>query len=251
MNLVADWRRVLVRSLSFWMQVLGALVLIVPELRFYWTGRDYDPQLAWWAGLLLIVAGLAGRLVRQNRPWWQEWLRIAGVAVVVIVLAFLLTAQARATPATETETLRIAVPFIAREEGERLSAYIPVPGDVATICHGSTRGVQLGMMRTHAECLDLLRREVAEYRRGLHAYFKPVTINRRLPSTRDAAYTSTAFNCGVRAIGNSTATNRLNAGNIVGGCEALTWWNKAGGRVLRGLFDRRKRERALCLVGAH
>jgi GH24 family phage-related lysozyme (muramidase) len=77
----------------------------------------------------------------------------------------------------------------------------------------------------------------------------PTTIDRRLPATRDAAYTSTAFNCGVAAIGKSTATRRLNAGNIAGGCEALTWWNKAGGRVIRGLLERRKREQALCMQG--
>jgi lysozyme len=77
--------------------------------------------------------------------------------------------------------------------------------------------------------------------------FSPVTIAARLPATRDAAYTSTAFNCGVGGIGKSTATRRLNAGDIAGGCQALTWFDKAGGRVLRGLFERRKREKALCL----
>jgi hypothetical protein len=53
--------------------------------------------------------------------------------------------------------------------------------------------------------------EVAEHRAGLHRFFSPVTIAARLPATRDAAYTSTAFNCGIGAIGKSTATKRLNA----------------------------------------
>ena len=247
-RIVSDWQRVLLLSLSFWMQVAGLLVLILPELRYHWTGQDYDPALAWWLGTLFLVAGLAGRLYRQRLSWWREWLRVAGVAAIVIALAFLFASQVRAAPAAEADTLRIAVPFIAKEEGKRNKAYRDVVG-VWTICYGSTRGVRAGMVLSDRQCIELLRAEVAEYRIGLHRYFTPATINSRLPPARDAAYTSTAFNCGIGAIGKSTATRRLNAGDIAGGCEALTWWNKAGGRVLRGLFERRKRERALCLEG--
>jgi GH24 family phage-related lysozyme (muramidase) len=250
-RLVSDWRRVLLLSLSFWMQVAGLLVLILPELRFGWTGHDYNPVLAWWMGALFLVAGLAGRLYQQGSRKWVEWLRVAGVAVVVIALALLFAGQVRAAPAmqaTEAQTLDIAVPFIAREEGKRNVAYRDIVG-VWTICYGSTRGVHAGMVATDQQCLALLRAEVAEFRDGLHRYFTSVTISARLPPTRDAAYTSAAFNCGIAGIGRSTATRRLNAGDIAGGCEALTWWNKAGGRVIRGLFERRKRERALCMVG--
>lgn len=249
MPIILDWRRVLLSSLSFWMQVAGLLVLILPELWFHWTGRDYDPKLAWWLGALFLVAGLAGRLYKQKLSLWREWLRVAGVAVVVVALAFLFAAEVRAAPASEGQTLNIAVPFIAKEEGKRNTAYRDIVG-IPTICYGSTRGVRLGMVLSDRECGELLRAEVAEYRLGLHRYFTATTIASRLPPARDAAYTSTAFNCGIGAIGKSTATRRLNAGDIAGGCEALTWWNKAGNRVVRGLFDRRKRERALCMIGA-
>lgn len=248
-RLISDWRRVLLLSLSFWMQVAGLLVLILPELRYHWTGQDYDPVLAWWLGALFLVAGLAGRLCQQGSPGWREWLRICAVTAIVIALALLFAGQARAAPASEGETLAIAVPFIAKEEGKRNAAYRDIVG-VWTICYGSTRGVRPGMVYSDQQCLELLRAEVAEYRRGLHRYFTPATINSRLPAPRDAAFTSTAFNCGISAIGKSTATRRLNAGDIPGACEALTWWNKAGGRVIRGLSERRKRERALCMQGA-
>lgn len=253
-KLVDDWRRVLARSLSFWMLIVGILVMALPELRFALTGQDYDPFLAWWAGMLLLVAAACGRLIPQDRPLWQEWLRIAGVGVVVLALAVLLATQVRAEtrsrPATEAETLKIAVPFIAREEGERLVAYRDIVG-LWTICDGETEGVHAGMTMTQAQCRALLKKRAAEYRRGLHGYFTFATIDRRLPPTRDAAYTSTAYNCGVTAIGRSTATRRLNAGNIAGGCQALTWWKRAGGRVIRGLFERRKREQELCMMGVH
>jgi GH24 family phage-related lysozyme (muramidase) len=235
------------------MQVAGILVLVLPELRYRLTGQDYDPYLAWWLGMLFLVAGLAGRLYRQDLSPWREWVRIAVVAAIVVALAFLCAWPSDAmpsgvSPATEAQTLEIAVPFIAREEGKRNRAYQDVVG-VWTICYGSTRGVRANMVLTDQQCLDLLNAEVAEHRTGLHRYFTRLTIESRLPPARDAAYTSTAFNCGVAAIGRSTATRRLNAGNIAGGCGALTWWNKAGGRVLRGLFERRKREQALCMQG--
>jgi GH24 family phage-related lysozyme (muramidase) len=248
MRLVDDWRRVVSRSLSFWLLIFGILVMVLPEVRYGLTGHDYDPFLAWWTGILLLVAAAGGRLIHQGLRWWQEALRIIGFIIVVIALAFLFAAEVRAAPASEADTLEIAVPFIAREEGERLVAYRDALG-IPTIGFGHTDGVRMGMTITHRQALDMLRSDVAEHRAGLHRYFTPATVEVRLPPTRDAAYTSTAFNCGVTAIGKSTATRRLNAGNIAGGCEALTWWNRAGNRVLRGLFERRKREQALCMQG--
>ena len=246
--LVTNWRRVVALSLSFWMQVAGLVVLIWPELKYGWTEQDSDPVFFWWLGVLLLVAGIAGRLYEQGVSKLREWARITGVLVILFLLALLLATTVRAAPPSEAATLEVAVPFIAQEEGERLEAYLDIVG-VPTIGSGSTRGVKLGMKITREESRALLRREVIEYREGLHRYFTAATINSRLTPRRDAAYTSTAFNCGIAAIGKSTATKRLNAGNIAGGCEALTWWNKAGQRVIRGLASRRERERALCMMG--
>ncbi|ESY82051.1 glycosyl hydrolase [Mesorhizobium sp. LNHC221B00] len=254
-RLVTDWRRVVLLSLSFWMQLAGLAVLIAPELRYSLTGQDYDPYLAWWLGVLFLLAGIVGRVWQQGLSPWKEWLRVAAIIAIIIALAVIFAAPSRAATsdsgiATEAQTLEIAVPFIAREEGKRNRAYRDAVG-IWTICYGSIRGVVADMVKTDRECLALLWVEVAEHRAGLHRFFSPVTIAARLPATRDAAYTSTAFNCGIGAIGKSTATRRLNAGDIAGGCQALTWFDKAGGRVLRGLFERRKREKALCLLGAH
>lgn len=253
MRLVPDWRRVALLSLSFWMQVAGLAVMVLPELWYGITGQDYDPNVAWWLGVGLLVAGLGGRLIEQPLSAWKEWLRIAAVALIVFALALLLAwpsaaAPGNTAPATEAETLDIAVPFIAKEEGKRNVAYRDAVG-IPTICYGSTLGVHMGMVRTDQECLDLLWVEVAQHRKGLHRYFVDDAISYRLPPTRDAAYTSTAFNVGVAGIGKSTATRRLNAGDIAGGCQALTWFDRAGKRVLRGLFERRKREKALCMIG--
>lgn len=255
MRLVPDVRRVVLLSLSFWMQVFGLAVLILPEVWYHLTDQDYDPNVAWWLGVGLLLAGIIGRVFQQGLSPWKEWLRIAAVAALVFALALLLAWPSSAsplagTPANEAQTLEIAVPFIAKEEGKRNVAYRDAVG-IWTICYGSTRGVHANMVLTDQQCIDLLRVEVAEHRTGLHRYFTPVTIAVRLPATRDAAYTSLAFNVGPAGAGKSAATRRLNAGDIAGGCQAITWFDHAGHRVLRGLFERRQREKALCLEGAH
>lgn len=147
-----------------------------------------------------------------------------------------------------TAFLSVALPLIAQWEGKRNEAYLDIVG-VPTICYGSTRGVELGDYKSDQECLDLLKDEVLEYREGLHKYFTRETKKERLPPKRDAAFVSLAYNVGISGAGNSTATRRLNKGNIKGACTALTWWNRAGGRVVRGLVNRRTQEYELCMEG--
>lgn len=274
MQLISDWRHVVSRSLSFWTGFAGLLVLVVPELVYAVTGVDTDPVFSWYLGVFLILAGLAGRLVRQDLSGLQEWLRLSAVGVVVVLLALLLAdagpiaplaepepapvkerslvlppeIEVPETKTAETKTLELAVPLIAKWEGKRNRAYQDIVG-VWTICYGHTRTARAGMVKSDQECTELLREEVAEYRHGLHAYFNEDTKTNRLTPERDTAYTSLAFNVGIRGAGRSTATRRLNAGNIAGGCQALVWWNKAGGRVIRGLVNRRADEQALCMVG--
>ena len=255
MKLVPDWRRVVAFGISFWCNIFGMLAMVLPEVRLWITGQDYDPVLAWSIGFGLLFAGTVGRLVRQGDSARWEWVKIVAVTIigtlgVLLIVMFAQPAGAtEPTAPTEAETLDVAVPFIAGWEGERLEAYIPIKGDVPTICFGSTRGITLGMKKTHEECVELLRVEVKEYRRGLHRYFTDLTKTQRLTPHRDAAYTSLAFNAGIRSIGRSTAVKRLNNGDIRGGCTAITWWNEAGGRVIRGLVRRRTAEYDLCMKG--
>lgn len=158
------------------------------------------------------------------------------------------TASPGSGPVSKADFLEVAVPFVARWEGKRNEAYADIVG-VWTICFGHTEGVRPGDRLTDAECADLLRRDLLIYRAELHAYFTVETYNGRLTPERDTAYVSLAYNIGPGRAGTSTATRRLNAGDIRGGCEALTWWNRAGDRVVRGLVRRRTEERALCLQG--
>lgn len=143
----------------------------------------------------------------------------------------------------------IAVDLIGRWEGKRNAAYQDIVG-VWTICYGHTRTAEPGQVKTDAECEALLLYEIKDYQSRLYPAFTPETIANRLPATRAAAYVSLAYNVGVHGASRSTAVRRLNRGDVVGGCSALTWWNRAGKRVVRGLVNRRAEEYKLCMVGA-
>ncbi|MEQ3670204.1 lysozyme [Pseudophaeobacter sp.] len=224
MKLVENAGQIAKRSHSMWAGYLGLLCLLVPEVLFLLFERDTNPRLWWWLGIGLIAYGLFGRLKDQGID--RTKLRSSSIGMFLIV----------------------ALPLIGGWEGKRNHAYLDIVG-VPTICYGHTKGVALGDYMTDAQCAALLRSEVLEYREGLHGYFSTETKAKRLPAARDAAYVSLAYNVGIRGAGRSTATRRLNAGDVAGGCQALTWWNKAGGRVVRGLVRRRADEYQLCMMG--
>lgn len=138
-----------------------------------------------------------------------------------------------------------------------LDAYLDMVG-VATACDGIThyRGkpITKGMHFTEAQCTAMLEDEllahaaaVMQCTPGLWRSGVPAIEHRR-EGPRFAAV-SVAYNVGPANYCGSTAHARFNAGNYAGGCEALTWWNKAGGKVAPGLIARRARERKVCLGG--
>lgn len=226
MKLVPNARRIALRSHSMWANYLGIACLIAPEVIFWLWARDTSPRLWWGAGIGLIVYGIIGRMIDQG---------IGTRLFSVSAAAFLL----------------MALPLVAKWEGMENRAYLDriASPPVWTICHGETRGVGPGDYRSAAECRAMLQAGLLEYRAGLHRYFTAQTIATRLTPGRDAAYVSLAWNVGIAGAGRSTATRRLNAGDIAGGCSALTWWNRAGQRVVRGLVLRRADEYRLCMVG--
>lgn len=125
-------------------------------------------------------------------------------------------------------------------------AYADIVG-VWTICDGDTKNVRPGMVETEAGCTARLERQLV-------AHAKPVLAcvpGLQHPSRQNQliASVSLAYNIGTSGFCRSTVARRFNAGNWRGACDAMLMWNKAGGRVVRGLALRRERERALCLKG--
>jgi len=219
-------------------------VTLLPDAIYYLFEIDTNPAV--WSLLQIGICffGIVGRLVLQ--PEKNRWRRRGIIAILIALIGFV-AAPALAEETRDAEFDDIAFELISRWEGKRNFSYQDIVG-VWTICYGHTRTAAPGQYKSDNNCKALLIEEIDEYRKGLHKHFTPTTLAVRLPPTRDAAYTSLAFNVGIRGAGRSTATRRLNAGKIGPGCTALTWWNKAGGRVVRGLARRRADEQRYCLM---
>lgn len=149
------------------------------------------------------------------------------------------------------ETAVYAVPIVMRWEGLKTEAYLDTIArpPVWTICYGETYNVRPGEVRTRAQCEEGLRRGLKRFWADYRAGVQPEKLRGLLRPQTDAALTSLTWNIGAGAILRSTALRRLNAGDIAGACEAATWFNKAGGRIIRGLQNRRSDEYRLCMEG--
>jgi lysozyme len=138
--------------------------------------------------------------------------------------------------------LAIATPTVERWEGTRLDPYKDMVG-LWTVCTGETR---VTMRRyTPAECAAMLRR-------ALESDFAPAILA-TVPGLKErpyqfAAAISLSYNIGSAAFARSTVARRFNEGDWHGGCEAILMWNRAGGRFVPGLANRRRDERKLCLT---
>lgn len=152
-------------------------------------------------------------------------------------------------PAVELAIDKLIKPW----EGVHLTAYRDIVG-VPTICWGETKGVRLGMRKTLDECNSMVTTRVVQ------DYYLPLVDGiegyAKAPISLQASMVSLAYNVGEAGARRSTAARHLTAGNYKAACEAATAWNRAGGRVVRGLVNRREMgdaqrlgEAELCVSG--
>lgn len=139
--------------------------------------------------------------------------------------------------------IALAIPLVTAYEGRNLVAYLD-PVGIPTICDGITHGVQLGQVKTPAQCDALLE---AELGRAIAAVDRLALYPQ--PDTRRAALGSFVFNVGGAAFASSTLLRKLNAGDVAGACAELSRWVYAKGKRLGGLVRRRAAERQLCEEG--
>jgi lysozyme len=142
----------------------------------------------------------------------------------------------------------ITAPFVSGWESggrQHLVPYRDIVG-VWTQCDGETLGVTAtSPTETPEGCAIKLDKRLAGFARSVAA----CTPSLRGQDARWAAATSLAYNIGTAAYCRSTVDRRFDAGNARGACDAFLMWNRAGGRVVAGLTNRRRAERALCLKG--
>lgn len=139
----------------------------------------------------------------------------------------------------------VATPLVMGWEGLSLKVYRD-PIGILTYCWGETKGAKLGDTYTRKDCSDRLMSRLGEFDAGNAACVKGYE---KLPVKVRASWISLSYNIGVGAFCKSTVARLANAGDLRGACDAMLRFNKAGGRVLKGLVNRRTAERKLCLEG--
>ena len=127
-------------------------------------------------------------------------------------------------------------------EGYTNNAVIPIPGDVPTLGFGTTDGVKMGDRITPPKALARALQDISKFEGAIK-----LCVTVPLHQYEYDAMTQLAYNIGAGAFCRSTVVAKVNAGRYREACDAILLWNKAKGKVIAGLVNRRERERDLCL----
>lgn len=151
---------------------------------------------------------------------------------------------------TTTKVIRIAVAALSlsatglvgiiSHEGYREIAYKDIVG-VPTIGFGTTEGVNLGDKTTPVKAIHRALSDVHKFEGALRKCVKVP-----LSQGEYDAYISLSYNIGASAFCKSTLVKKLNTGDYQGACNEILRWNRAGGKVIRGLTTRRQDEYIRC-----
>ena len=135
------------------------------------------------------------------------------------------------------------IELIKKFEGCRLKAYQDSV-DVWTIGYGHTEGVYEGMEISQHQADIMLGSDLVKYANYINEYVT-VSLN---PNQFDAL-TSWVYNLGPGNLKSSTMLKVLNEGSYDDVPFQIKRWNKAGGKVLKGLVRRREAEAELFATG--
>jgi lysozyme len=143
---------------------------------------------------------------------------------------------------------KATIDLVKKFEGCNLTAYRD-PVGIWTIGYGTTARAGLGiiptggMTITQAEADQLLAD-------GLNKFADQIRpmITAGINDNQFGACVSLAYNIGAHAFSTSSALKHINAGDYDKAANAILLWNKAGGKVLKGLVRRREAERKLFLT---
>ncbi|HDI1575870.1 lysozyme [Acinetobacter baumannii] len=143
---------------------------------------------------------------------------------------------------TSSEGLNLIKGF----EGKRLTSYDDGVG-VWTIGYGTIKypnGVRVkkGDTCTERQAETYLKNDLNRFEVAINKLVKvPLSQN------QFDALASFTYNLGETNLANSTLLKKLNKGDYQGAADQFLVWNKAGGKVMKGLVRRREAERALFL----
>ena len=151
--------------------------------------------------------------------------------------------KSRLAGAAGAGLLATTIAFVGGWEGLETRSYRDIVG-VWTACYGETRDIGPNMTFTKAECDTMFARRLVEFEGEMR---RCLTNPDRIPDGAYTAFLSLAYNVGSSAFCGSTLVRHANAGDLISACNQLPRWNKAGGKVVRGLTNRRAAEQKMCL----
>jgi len=151
-----------------------------------------------------------------------------------------------------------ALKAIAHHEGTKLKPY-RCPAKLWTIGVGHVLYPEQGAMKienrmafqlkpeddrifTREEVDAILQKDLDRFVRGVSKYCPTVASQGQLD-----ALVSFSFNLGLGTLQRSTLRQKHNRGDYAGAAEEFLRYTKAGGKVLKGLVNRRNDERAMYL----
>lgn len=202
--------------------------------------------------------------ITKLRPTGRARAAIAAIMALAISIGgiwYVPTSNGKQYPAA---VVLAAEHIIKGWEGLRLVAYRDIVG-VWTVCYGETKGVRAGMRKTAAECEALLyERLYRDFYIPMSACAAPAFVQAPVPV--QAAMLAGGYNFGVgyfdpgtgegKGWCGSTAARYIRAKLWRQACDAQTAWNRAGGKVVQGLVNRREMgdasrlgEGELCVTG--
>lgn len=162
-------------------------------------------------------------------------------------------------PVTHRRTSKAGIDLMHQFEGcerkrpdGRFEAYL-CPAKVWTIGWGSTgkdpfNGGKIGRgtVWTREQCDLRFEMHLAQFEEGVREGIGKAPTSQ----AQFDAMVCLAYNIGVGAFRRSTVLRRHVAGDFPGAAKAFLMWNKAGGKILRGLTRRREAEAALYRSGS-
>lgn len=137
-------------------------------------------------------------------------------------------------------TSQEGINLIKEFEGCRLKAYL-CPAGKPTIGYGHTASVKMGQTITQAQAESFLKDDLEKFERMVEKYDSTYHWNQN----QFDALVSFAFN-----VGNITQLTANGNRSITTISQKMLQYNKSAGKVLAGLTERRKKERALFLKPA-
>lgn len=126
-------------------------------------------------------------------------------------------------------------------EGYSPTTYLDIVG-IPTIGFGTTENVRPGQKIDPVAALQRKLSDIQKFEGALKTCVKVP-----LHQYEYDAYLQLAYNIGPGNFCSSTLVKKLNAEDYKGACQEILRWNRAGGKVVRGLSKRREQEYKLCI----